>query len=109
MSDFVSANLLISDTADHEIIAAQGAGVRIYLTSVLVTNAHATVGTLVTIKDDTEGGTNVLCQGYAAAAGGGFALSFPNPPSTNENKKLIAVCGTNGATVYVNVHGQKNL
>lgn len=109
MSDFVSANLLITDNADHEIIAAQGAGVRIYLTSVLVTNAHATVGTLVTIKDDTSGGNNILCQGYAAAAGGGFALSFPNPPATGDNKKLIAVCGTNGATVYVNVHGQKNL
>lgn len=109
MSDFVSANITITDNADHDLIAAQGAGVKIFLTSVLVTNAHATVGTLVTIKDDTSGGTNILCQGYAAAAGGGFALSFPNPPSTNENRKLIVVCGTNGATVYVNVHGQKNL
>jgi len=109
MSDFVSANLLISDNADHDLIAAQGAGVKIYLTSIIVTNAHATVGTLVTIKDDTSGGLNILCQGYAAPAGGGFALSFPNPPSTNEDKKLIAVCGTNGATVYVNVHGQKNI
>lgn len=109
MSDFVSANVTITDNADHDLIAAQGAGVRIYLTSIIVTNAHATVGTLVTIKDDTAGGTNILCQGYAAAVGGGFALSFPNPPSTNENKKLIAVCGTNGATVYVSVHGQKSI
>lgn len=109
MSDFVSANVTISDDADHDLIAAQGAGVRIYLTSIVVTNAHATVGTLVTLKDDTPGGTNVLIQGYAAAAGGGFALSFPNPPATNDNRKLIAVCGTNGATVYVSVHGQKSI
>lgn len=109
MSDFVSANITITDNVDHDLIAAQGAGVRIFLTSIIVTNAHATVGTLVTIKDDTSGGTNILCQGYAAAAGGGFALSFSNPPSTNENKKLIAVCGTNGATVYISAHGQKNI
>lgn len=109
MSDSVSANVLISDNADHELIAAQGSGVKIFLTSVIVTNAHGSVGTLVTLKDDTSGGTNILCQGYAAAAGGGFALAFPNPPSTNENKKLIAVCGTNGASVYISVMGQKNI
>ncbi len=109
MSDSVSANLLITDDADHDLIAAQGAGIRIYVTSVLVTNAHGTVGTLVTLKDDTSGGTNILCQGYAAAVGGGFAVSFANPPATRENGKLIAVCGTNGASVYVSVIGQKTV
>lgn len=109
MSDGLTANILISDDVAHDLIEAQGAGVRIFLTSIVVTNAHATVGTLVTIKDDTAGGTNILCRGYAAAAGGGFALAFPNPPATNDNKKLIAVCGTTGATVYISVVGQKNI
>jgi hypothetical protein len=109
MSDTVSTNINITDDAAHDLIAAQGAGVRIFLTSIIVTNAHGTVGTLVTIKDDTAGGGNILCQGYAAALGGGFALSFPNPPATNENKKLIAVCGTNGANVYISLIGQKNI
>lgn len=109
MSDGLIANILITDDVAHDLIEAQGAGVRIFLTSIVVTNAHATVGTLVTIKDDTTGGTNILCRGYAAAAGGGFALSFPNPPSTNENKKLIAVCETTGATVYISAVGQKNI
>lgn len=109
MSTQVLGNVTLTDTTLTDIVPAQGAGLRIYVTSVIVTNSHATVGTLVTIKDDTPGGTNILCQGYAAEKGGGFALVFNSPPSTNENRKLQAQCGTTGANVYVSVSGYKGI
>lgn len=110
MSDSVFANVgPITDTSAVDLIAAQGANVKIYVTTAIVTNSHATVGTLVTIKDDTAGGKNIICQGYAAAVGGGFAISFPQPRETGANKKLIAVCETTGANVYVSVTGFKSI
>jgi hypothetical protein len=63
------------DTAD-DIIAAAGAGVRIAVMSCLVTNAHATVGTKVEIRD----GTTVKIQGYAAAVGGVWAMDGGGVP-----------------------------
>ncbi len=109
MSNQIIGHATLTNDTLTTLIDAQGAGVRIYLTSVLVTNAHATQGTLVTIKDDTSGGTNILCQGYAAAAGGGFFCNFTDPRATNENKNLQAQCGTSGATVYVSVSGFKEV
>jgi len=96
----------ITDTTSTQVIAAQGAGQRIYVTSLLVTNSHATVGTLVTIQDDA-GSPVVLFAGYAAPAGGGFSLTFPTPLSTTANQKLMAICGTTGANVYVSANGFK--
>jgi hypothetical protein len=60
-----------TNTTGADIIAAAGAGVRIAVTSILVTNAHATVSTKVTIRD----GTTARIVGYALAAGGGFTLA----------------------------------
>lgn len=108
MSDTVFANVgPITDTASHDLIAAQGPNVKMYVTTVIVTNSHATVGTLVTIKDDSPGGQNIICHGYAAAAGGGFAISFPQPRETGDNRKLLIICDTNGASVYVSISGYK--
>jgi hypothetical protein len=94
----------IADTNATAVIAAQGAGVKIYLTSLVVTNSDATVGTLVTIQDGADTPI-VLCKGYAAPAGGGFAITFPTPPSTTANKALNAICGTTSAEVYVSAVG----
>lgn len=96
----------IEDTTATEIIAAQGESVKIYLTTIIVTNSDATVGTLVKIQDDADTPV-VLCQGYAAPAGGGFVATFPVPPSTTANKALDAVCGTTSAEVYVTAVGYK--
>lgn len=108
MSNQVIGNATLTNTTLTDLIPAQGAGTHIYLTHILVTNAHATQGTLVTIKDDTEGGTNILAQGYAAAAGGGFALVVTNPIAANENRKVQVQCGSS-ATVYVSVGGFKEV
>lgn len=109
MSNQVLGNVTLTDTAITDLLVAPGDGTRLYITSVLVTNAHATQGTLVTIRDDTSGGTNILCEGYAAAAGGGFALVLTHPIETNENKTVQVYCGTTGATVYVSVRGYRDI
>jgi hypothetical protein len=93
----------ITDLIARDVIVAPGAGLFTYVTQVLVTNSHATVGTLVTIQ--TEDGTG-LYAGYAGPAGGGFSVSFTVPIKMPvANKKLQAICGTTGANVYVSASG----
>lgn len=92
-----------TNTTAADIIAAAGAGVRIAVTSILVTNAHATVSTKVTIRD----GTTAKIVGYALAAGGGFTLSAGGRPLfiTTANTAATAICGTTGADVDVSISG----
>ena len=93
----------ITGVVATDVIIAPGAGLFTYVTQILVTNSHATVGTLVTIQ--TEDGTG-LYAGYAAPAGGGFSVSFAVPIKMPvANKKLQAICGTTGANVYVSASG----
>ena len=95
----------ITDTTSTQIVAAQGAGVRFYCTSITVTNADADTGTLVQITDGSGGA--VLWQGYAREDGGGATITFPTPIRTSANTALHAACGTSGATVYVAASGYK--
>ena len=95
----------ITDTTATSVIAAAGAGVKNYITTLMVTNSHATVGTFVNITDGS-GGT-VLWSGYAAAAGGGFAVTLPCPIVTTANTALYCVCVTTGANVRVCAAGFK--
>lgn len=103
--NFVSATVAsgIGNTVDRQLFASQGAGVRTYITSILVTNAHATVGTMVHIK----AGSTIIHSGYAAAAGGGFSLTLPVPLRCSTATALNAACVTSGADVWVSVAGYK--
>lgn len=65
---------IITSTSQTSVLATAPGAQRNYITNVLVTNA-ATTGTFVDFVD----GSNVIYSGYAAANGGGFALSFPSP------------------------------
>ena len=91
----------ITDTADDAIQAAGGAGVRHYLTSLTVINSHATVGTEVVIKD----GSTVIHRGYAAAAGGGYTLTFPTPLRGTAATALNVACITTGSATVVSASG----
>ncbi|HOD79958.1 MAG: hypothetical protein BWX88_02756 [Planctomycetes bacterium ADurb.Bin126] len=95
----------ITDTTSTSIIAAQGAGVRAYVTDLVISNSHATVGTVVKITDGS-GGT-VLFQCYCAPAGGGVSHRFAVPIKTTANTALHAVCVTTGSSVYVTANGYK--
>lgn len=106
--NFVSgATSDITNTTATSVIAAAGAGVRNYITQILVTNSHATVGTFVNITDGS-GGT-ILYTGYAAAAGGGFAVTLPVPIKTTANTALYCACVTTGSNVRVCASGYKGV
>lgn len=91
----------ITDTADDEVKAAGAAGVRHYLTALTVVNSHATVGTEVVIKD----GSTVIHRGYAAAAGGGYTLTFPTPLRGTAATALNVACITTGSATVVSASG----
>lgn len=97
-----SVNFTTTTAAD--LIAAQGAGVKIAITAITITNAHATVGTKVTVRDKTT--TTRKFVVYAAAVGGGMAIAGARPLLISDaNSAIEAVCGTTGADVDVSVSG----
>jgi hypothetical protein len=97
----------LTDTTSTNVISTDsGANIKWYITDILVTNSHATVGTLVTIED-TAGSPITLWQGFAAALGGGFACHFITPIPTSANVHIHAKCGTTGSNVYVCISAYK--
>jgi hypothetical protein len=88
-------------TGNTSVIAAPGAGVTLYITSIIVTNAHATVGTKVAIKDGTTAKINL----FAAANGGGATIPFPTPLRLTANTALQFANTTTGADVDVSAVG----
>ena len=93
-----------TDNTAGDVIALV-ASTRIAVTSILVTNAHATVSTKVTIRD----GTTSKVVGYALAAGGGFSLSAGGRPLfiTTSGAAVTAICGTTGSDIDVSISGYK--
>lgn len=93
----------ITNTTATTIIAGTASNY-LYVTSILVTNSHATVSTFVNITEETSG--TVLASGYALAAGGGFSLTFPSPMRLPTIAKAIqATCVTTGANVRASAVG----
>lgn len=96
----------ITDTNAHDVVPAGGLGIKNYINQILVTNEHASVGTLVDIIEETTG--TILYTGFAAAGGGGFSVSFPTPlVQDTTNKKIQAQCTTTGSNVTVSISGYK--
>lgn len=93
----------INNTAAN-VIAAPGASTAIVVTDILVTNAHTSVGTKVSIRD----GESVKVTGFAAAGGGGFQLSNADGLFVaTANAAITGICGTTGADVDIFVAGYK--
>ena len=87
-------------------MGAPGAGLRNYITSVIISNSHATVGTNVVLQDGSGGTT--IGTFPAAATYGGVAIALPTPlrqPTTNT--ALYAANVTTGASVKVTCYGYK--
>lgn len=91
---------VITGTASIQVLAPAAAGQRNYITNVLVTNAAA-VGTTVQLFD----GGNVIYVGYAAASGGGFAVSFPAPLRQSSIAGNLSALSSIQASVYVSASG----
>jgi hypothetical protein len=75
-------------TAATQLLPAQGAGLRNYITSLLVTNDHSTQDTRVDILD----GTTLLWTGFAAHGGGGYSMTFPSPLRGSPNTAVNVQC-----------------
>ena len=100
----VSGTLNRTNTTGADVIAAPGASVAIVVTDILVVNAHATVGTKVSIRD----GTTVKVTGYADVLGGGFPMHNPDGLFVaTANTAITAICATTGADVDITVSGYK--
>jgi hypothetical protein len=92
----------LTNTTAADVIAAQGSGVRIVVMGYSITNAHATVGTKVELRD----GTTVRVIDYAHQTGGGAARHGGSPIfMSTANTAVTARCVTTGADVEVNVSG----
>ncbi len=98
-----SASVNFTNTTAADLVAAQGAGVKIVITQITVTNMHATVSTKVTIRDKTT--TTIKKVVGAAALGGGASIGNGQGilMISGANVAIEAVCGTTGADVDVSV------
>lgn len=85
-------------------MGAPGGGLYNYITSIVVGNSHATVGTFVELQDGNGGTT--FWTGPAAPAYGGFALALPTPiKQPTANTALYVKCATSGANVIASFGG----
>lgn len=100
----VSGTLNRTNNTGAQVIAAPGASTAIVVTDILVVNAHATVGTKVSVRD----GEGVKVTGYAGPVGGGFQLSNPDGLWVGTaNTNITAICALTGADVDIFVAGYK--
>lgn len=96
----------LTTTTAATLISSPSVTEKIYITSMLVTNSHATQGTVVQILDTID--NTVVWSGYAAPAGGGFAITFPVPlKAGSADYSVEAKCLTAGASVIVCAVGFK--
>jgi len=99
---FVSGAITTAMTAttSTSLVAAPGASLRNYITTIVVSNSHATVGTDVIIQDGSGGTTLMTIP--AAALYGGAVINLPIPlrqPTTNT--AIFCANVTTGASTKV--------
>lgn len=103
VTSFVSGvTATIVNTTPVQVIPAQGAGVVIYVTDILVTNSQAGAETQVNITDGS-GGT-IKWTG-SAIVGGGFMSNLNIPLVFTANTAVYAKCETTAAEVRVSISG----
>lgn len=96
----------MTGTTSTSLVAAPGSGLRNYITTIIVSNAHATVGTDVIIQDGSGGTTLMTIP--AAALYGGAVITLPTPlrqPTTNT--AIYCANVTTGASTKVSAVGFK--
>lgn len=94
----------MTGTTSTSLLAAPGASLYNYVTTIVVSNSHATVGTDVTLQDGS-GGTAMMTI-PAAAVYGGAVITLPVPlKQTTANTALYCVNLTTGASTKVSVVG----
>lgn len=92
----------VSSSAGAALIAAPGSSLSIYVDQVTVTNG-GNVLSRVDIYDASNSATPIIA-GYAAASGGGFAMTFNPPIKVSANTALNMKCKPNASDVLVTVN-----
>lgn len=108
--NFVSGAITTAMTATTttSLVAAPGAGLRNYITTIIVSNAHATVGTDVAIQDGSAGTTLLTIP--AAAVYGGAVINLPVPlRQPTANTALFCANVTTGASTKASAVGYKGV
>ena len=106
--NFVSGAITsaMTGTTSTSLLAAPAAGLRNYITQIVVSNAHASVGTDVAIQDGSGGTT--LYTIPAAAVYGGAVVTFPVPLRQPTTATAIFCANvTTGASTKVSAIGYK--
>lgn len=94
----------MTGTTTTSLLAAPGASLFNYITTIVVSNSHATVGTDVVLQDGSGGTTMMTIP--AAAVYGGAAITLPVPlKQTTANTALFCANVTTGASTKVSVVG----
>ena len=102
--NLVSGIATATGTTDTAVIAAQGSGLYIYITSISVVNTGATT-VLVTIETDTASAKTAIWY-LIAPAGGGQTFTFPTPiRGSVTNKNVGFVAGGSTTTLYCSMAG----
>jgi len=106
--NFVSGAITtaMTGTTSTSLVAAPAAGLRNYITTIIVSNAHATVGTDVVIQDGSGGTTLMTIP--AAAVYGGAVINLPVPLRQPTTATAIFCANvTTGASTKVSAVGYK--
>lgn len=97
----------MTGTTSTSLVAAPGAGLRNYITTIICSNAHATVGTDIILQDGSGGTTFGLVP--AAATYGGAVVSLPMPlRQPTANTALFVANVTTGASTKCTAVGFKS-
>ncbi len=108
--NFVSGAITsaMTGTASTSLLAAPASGLRNYITQIVVSNSHATVGTDVIIQDGNGGTT--LYTIPAAAVYGGAVVTFPVPLRQPTTATAIYCANvTTGSSTKVSASGYKGV
>lgn len=106
--NFVSGAITsaMTGTTSTSLIAAPASGLRNYITTIVVSNAHATVGTDIVIQDGSGGTTLMTIP--AAAVYGGAVINLPVPLRQPTTATAIYCANvTTGASTKASAVGYK--
>ena len=92
---------ILTTTTAAAARAAQGAGVKNYVTSITFQNTNATATTLIILDGATAKWTVSLPTSMTTP----LHFTFPTPLQSSANAAINVNCGTTGANVYVNMSG----
>lgn len=106
-SDYIDATptTITSSTADTSIVSAAAAGIRVYLTGVVINNRHATTKTDISLKDGSGGTVKAILP---APSAGGATYYFDPPLRGSAATAWHAACRDSIASIDITPIGYKS-